>query len=117
AGAGDRPPSPVLPGTAGLDPTAAGGAPAGADARACSSIAAIGVPTTTVPPSATRISRSTPANGDGISAFTLSVMTSTHGSYFATGSPGRLSHLPIVPSWTLSPSWGILISVRICGLS
>src|SRR5438445_778724 len=120
--AGRTPPSGVLPGAAGLELIAAGGAaagavagPAGAEVRACSSTTAIGVPTTTVAPSATRISRSTPPNGDGISTFTLSVMTSTRGSYFATGSPGRLSHLPIVPSCTLSPSWGILISVGIRG--
>ena len=48
-----------------------------------------------------------PRNGDGTSAFTLSVMTSTIGSYLSTWSPGFFSHLPIVPSATLSPSWGI----------
>src|SRR5213075_3028937 len=35
-------------------------------------------------------------------------MTSSRGSYLATVSPGFLSHLPIVPSATLSPSWGIV---------
>ena len=49
-----------------------------------------------------------PSNGDGTSALTLSVMTSRSGSYLATWSPGCLSHLPIVPSATLSPSWGIV---------
>ncbi len=62
----------------------------------------------TVAPSSTRISVRMPSNGDGTSAFTLSVMTSSSGSYFATLSPGCLSHLPIVPSATLSPSWGIV---------
>jgi hypothetical protein len=62
----------------------------------------------TVAPSSARISLSVPSNGDGTSAFTLSVITSSSGSYFATWSPGCFSHLPIVPSATLSPSWGIV---------
>ena len=62
----------------------------------------------TVAPSSARISLRTPSNGDGTSALTLSVMTSRSGSYFATESPGCFSHLPIVPSATLSPSWGIV---------
>src|SRR4051812_21449885 len=62
----------------------------------------------TVAPSSTRISLSTPAYGEGTSAFTLSVMTSRSGSYFATVSPGCLSHRPTVPSATDSPSWGIV---------
>jgi hypothetical protein len=61
----------------------------------------------TVSPSWTRISVSVPSNGDGTSALTLSVITSTIGSYLSTWSPGFLSHLPIVPSATLSPSCGI----------
>ena len=51
---------------------------------------------------------SVPSNGDGTSALTLSVMTSSSGSYLSTWSPGCFSHLPIVPSATLSPSWGIV---------
>src|SRR5215212_1849335 len=35
-------------------------------------------------------------------------MTSRSGSYLSTWSPGFLSHLPIVPSATLSPSCGIV---------
>ena len=62
----------------------------------------------TVAPSSARISFRTPSNGDGTSALTLSVMTSSSGSYLSTWSPGCLSHLPIVPSATLSPSWGIV---------
>ncbi len=62
----------------------------------------------TVAPSSTRISVRIPANGEGTSALTLSVMTSRSGSYFSTESPGCFSHLPIVPSATLSPSWGIV---------
>ena len=49
-----------------------------------------------------------PSNGDGTSAFTLSVITSTIGSNLSTWSPTCLSHLPMVPSATLSPSWGIV---------
>jgi len=62
----------------------------------------------TVSPSSTRIFVRTPSTGDGTSALTLSVMTSRSGSYFSTASPGCFSHLPIVPSATLSPSWGIV---------
>ena len=49
-----------------------------------------------------------PSNGEGTSALTLSVTTSTSGSYLSTWSPGCFSHFPIVPSATLSPSWGIV---------
>ena len=62
----------------------------------------------TTAPSSARISRRMPSNGDGTSALTLSVTTSTRGSYLATWSPGCFSHFPIVPSATLSPSWGIV---------
>ncbi len=56
-----------------------------------------------------------PSNGDGTSAFTLSVTTSTSGSYLSTWSPGCLSHFPIVPSATLSPSWGIVTFATFAG--
>ena len=72
------------------------------------SITAISALFGTVAPSSTRISRRIPSYGEGTSAFTLSVMTSSSGSYFATVSPGFLSHFPIVPSATLSPSWGMV---------
>ena len=49
-----------------------------------------------------------PRTATGTSALTLSVTTSTRGSYFATVSPGCFSQRPIVPSATLSPSWGIV---------
>ncbi len=39
----------------------------------------------------------------------LSVMISTMGSSLAMGSPSFLSHLPTVPSTTLSPSCGTTI--------
>jgi hypothetical protein len=69
------------------------------------------VPTGTVAPSSTFSALITPVTGDGISAFTLSVITSASDSYFSTLSPGCLSHLPIVPSVTLSPNWGIVTEV------
>jgi hypothetical protein len=56
------------------------------------------------------ISFSTPAEGDGISASTLSVEISKSGSSRSTLSPGFLSHLVMVPSKMLSPIWGITIS-------
>src|SRR5207249_5808432 len=60
-----------------------------------SSMTAISALFGTVSPSSTRISLSVPSTGDGTSALTLSVMTSSSGSYLATWSPGFLSHLPI----------------------
>src|SRR5262245_58168187 len=84
------------------------GASAAAPPSSAVSITAISALLGTVAPSSTRISLRTPANGDGTSALTLSVMTSRSGSYFSTESPGCFSHLPIVPSATLSPSWGIV---------
>ena len=78
------------------------------DSASVVSISAISALLGTVAPSSARIAVRMPANGDGTSAFTLSVTTSTIGSYFSTRSPGFLSHRPIVPSATLSPSWGIV---------
>src|SRR5262249_10938062 len=60
-------------------------------------------------PSVTAILTSLPSKGEGISALTLSVTTSTSGSSRLTKSPSCLSHLSTVPSVTDSPSWGILI--------
>src|SRR6478672_11675507 len=91
---------------------------AGASAEAPSSavsMMAISAAFGTVAPSSTRISLRTPSNGDGTSALTLSVMTSRSGSYLATWSPGCLSHFPIVPSATLSPSWGIVTFATFAG--
>ncbi len=92
---------------------AAAGVAAGASvppdsASSSVSMTAISALLGTVSPSWARISLRTPANGDGTSALTLSVMTSSSGSYLATESPGCLSQRPIVPSATLSPSWGIV---------
>ena len=68
------------------------------------------VPTGTVSPSPTRISSSTPSYGLGISESTLSVDTSNSGSSNSTVSPTCLSQDPIVPSVTVSPSLGIVMS-------
>ncbi len=92
---------------------AAGAVAAGASvppesASSSVSMTAISALLGTVSPSCARISLRTPAKGDGTSALTLSVITSSSGSYFSTLSPGCLSQRPIVPSATLSPSWGIV---------
>src|SRR5215813_9532698 len=97
-------------------PAALGGAGEGAGALAADPAASI-TPTTvwigTVCPSLTLISFSTPAEGDGISASTLSVEISKSGSSRSTLSPGFFSHLVMVPSKMLSPIWGITISTAI----
>ncbi len=68
------------------------------------------VPTSTVSPSGTRISVSVPDTGQGTSESTLSVDTSKSGSSSATLSPTCLNHWVMVPSVTVSPSWGISMS-------
>src|SRR6266566_1789753 len=55
---------------------------------------------------------SRPSNGDGISALTLSVTTSTIGSSRRTVSPSALSQRSTVPSVTDSPSCGIFSVVK-----
>ena len=79
--------------------------------RAPPPITATMVLTVTVWPSCTRISESTPAEGEGISASTLSVEISKMGSSRATVSPTFLSHLVSVPSVMDSPIWGMRTSV------
>src|SRR5277367_4139015 len=64
----------------------------------------------TVWPSVTLISFSTPADGDGISASTLSVEISNSGSSRSILSPAFFSHLVMVPSKILSPIWGMMTS-------
>ncbi len=63
--------------------------------------------TGTVSPSLTMISVRTPADGDGISASTLSVEISNNGSSRSTESPTFLIHRTIVPSAIDSPICGI----------
>ena len=72
------------------------------------SISAMATSLAMVSPSATRMLVSVPSNGDGTSALTLSVTTSTMGSPIRTWSPTALSHLPMVPCSTPSPSWGMV---------
>ncbi len=92
----------------------AGAGAAGAGAAAAfspaSPISATTVLIATVWPSATLISRSVPAAGDGISASTLSVEISKIGSSRLTGSPTFLSHFVIVPSAIDSPICGMMTS-------
>src|SRR4029453_5278564 len=59
-----------------------------------------------------RISLSVPDAGAGTSESTLSVETSNSGSSASTWSPTLLSQRVIVPSVTVSPSWGIWMSTR-----
>jgi hypothetical protein len=54
---------------------------------------------------------SVPLAGAGTSESTLSLSTSSSGSYSSTRSPTCFSHAPTVPSTTLSPSWGMMTSV------
>src|SRR6266481_5555709 len=95
------------------------GACAGADAAAepAPSITATMVWMGTVWPSAILISFRTPAEGEGISASTLSVEISKRGSSRSTLSPGFLSHLVMVPSKMLSPIWGMTTSTAMGLLS
>src|SRR5262249_23427357 len=71
----------------------------------------------TVWPSGILISFSTPAEGEGISASTLSVEISNSGSSRSTLSPGFFSHLVMVPSKMLSPIWGMTTSTAMGILS
>src|SRR5215831_17429034 len=103
---------------AGAAAAAVGAVLAGAGAGAAAtepeeSITATTVLIGTVSPSLTRISFSTPADGEGISASTLSVEISKSGSSRSTLSPGFFNHLVIVPSKMLSPIWGITTSAAI----
>src|SRR5438477_11839977 len=92
----------------------AGAAEAAEAAAPAASIVATTVLMGTVCPSLILISFSTPADGDGISASTLSVEISKSGSSRSTLSPGFFNHLVIVPSKMLSPIWCITTSAAIC---
>ena len=63
-------------------------------------------PGLTLAPSGAPISVSTPSAGEATSTATLSVSISTSSSSFLTVSPAFFSHVPIVPSATLSPMVG-----------
>ena len=109
AGASAEPPAgePAVAEPAADEPAAA---EAPAAAPSASPTTAMTVPTSTVSPSWTRISVSTPETGDGTSVSTLSVDTSNNGSSAATVSPTFLNHWVIVPSVTVSPSCGSVTS-------
>ncbi len=109
----------AVAGVAAGDDAAGAGAGAGADAAAvpAPSITATIVWIGTVCPSGTLISFSTPAEGEGISASTLSVEISNRGSSRSTLSPGFFSHLVMVPSNMLSPIWGMTTSTGIAVIS
>jgi len=109
SGPGARPPAGA--GGTSEGATVGGAAAAGVPAPA-TSICPITEPTRTVSPSATEILTSLPSKGEGISAFTLSVTTSTSGSSRLTKSPSCFSQWSTVPSVTDSPSCGILIWAR-----
>src|SRR6266849_9526108 len=117
---------------AGVAGLAAAGAGAGAGAALAGVAAGAGADTAAAPapsitatmvwmgtvwPSAILISLRTPAEGEGISASTLSVEISKRGSSRSTLSPGFLSHLVMVPSKMLSPIWGITTSTAMGLLS
>src|SRR5829696_4289405 len=68
----------------------------------------MGVPTSTVSPSAWCSSETTPAYGDGISTAAFAVSTSTIGWLSFTSSPGPTNHLRISPSVRPSPRSGRL---------
>ncbi len=92
-------------------PRPPGGASVAAGAEP-SEITARRAPTSTVSPSGTRISDTTPADGAGTSESTLSVETSNSGSSASIVSPTCLNHRVIVPSVTVSPSCGMVTSTR-----
>ncbi len=87
-----------------------------APAEAAVSITATTECTSAISPAATRISTSTPATGEGISASTLSVEISSNGSSRPTESPTCFNHRATVPSAIDSPIWGITTSVRTHGV-
>ena len=60
---------------------------------------------------ATSIANKVPATGDGISVSTLSVETSSNASSTATESPIFFNQRVTVPSLTLSPNAGIVMTV------
>jgi hypothetical protein len=68
-------------------------------------------PTGTVVSTATSIANNVPATGEGISVSTLSVETSSNASSAATVSPMFFNHRVTVPSLTLSPKAGMVITV------
>jgi hypothetical protein len=113
AGAGGAAGAGVGAGAAAAAGAGAGASAAGAEAVAspASPIFATTVLIGTVVPSATMISRRTPAAGAGISASTLSVEISKRGSSRLTASPTFFSQRVSVPSAIDSPICGMITFV------
>ena len=94
-------------GAAGAGAAGGSGAAGAADGTASSvSISQMGAPMGIVEPSWAMMAPMTPLTGDGTSMVTLSVSTSTRGSYLEILSPGFFSHFWMVPSVTDSPTCG-----------
>src|SRR3954447_10987233 len=121
AGSGSEAASRAAAGSTAASGTGAGGATSAAGtsgnaasgsgaAPAASPTTASRVPTSTVSPSGTRICEPPPPTGAGTSESTLSVETSNNGSSASTCSPTFFNQRVIVPSVTVSPSWGIVTS-------
>ena len=91
----------------------AAGAAAGAAAPTSPPMRASTVPTSTVAPSSTRISLTTPDAGDGTSVSTLSVEISSSVSSASIWSPTCLFHFVTVPSETETPICGITTSTAV----
>ena len=90
--------------------SATGVTPAAGDSSA-PPMTTMGVPTSMVSPSSTSISRIVPDAGEGTSVSTLSVEISTSTSSSTIESPTVFAHFKMVPSVTVSPSWGIVTVV------
>src|SRR5580704_6929929 len=85
----------------------------GAPAPSPTAIRAITVPTSTVSPTGTMISATTPDAGDGTSVSILSVEISAIVASASIRSPTSTRHATIVPSATDTPIWGIVTSTRV----
>src|SRR3989441_4607642 len=99
----------LVPGGGGMGPLT-GGAGMGAGTSPASPNTTSVLPTFTTSPSFARSWRILPVTGEGIWTVTLSVMTSTIGSFSLTASPSFTNHLTTSPSWTPSPMSGSLNS-------
>ena len=85
----------------------------GGDGTLPGAIRAITVPTSTVSPTGTRISATTPDAGDGTSVSILSVEISQIVASASIRSPGSTRQATTVPSATDTPIWGIVTSTRV----
>ena len=99
--------------TSSCSPAGAGVGSGGAASPPAGRMSARTVPTSTVSPSWTRISATTPSPGLGTSVSTLSVEISSSGSSREMASPACLSQRVTVPSDTDTPIWGITTSTSV----